>query len=117
MYQNHNDIHCHVQLGKLAGVKLKSTECWNKTAPAVYTPSDDTYLYDDEVLRKTYFPEGTDKYGFNVFAGGYGVDKNEDIIKFNKEAKYWTSSQTIKGEGFDYYVQNNFSLINQVLSR
>lgn len=104
-YQNHNDIHCHVQLGKLAGKQLKSTECWNKTATSG-TPSDDTYLYDDKVAEeKPIFPEGTDKYGFNVFAGGYGVDKNEDIIKFNKEAKYWTSSQTIKGEGFDYYVK------------
>lgn len=104
-YQNHNDIHCHVQLGKLAGKQLKSTECWNKTATSG-TPSDDTYLYDDKVAEeKPISPEGTDKYGFNVFAGGYGVDKNEDIIKFNKEAKYWTSSQTIKGEGFDYYVK------------
>ena len=104
-YQNHNDIHCHVQLGKLAGKQLKSTECWNKTATSD-TPSDDTYLYDDKVAEeKPISPEGTDKYGFNVFAGGYGVDKNEDIIKFNKEAKYWTSSQTIKGEGFDYYVK------------
>lgn len=104
-YQNHNDIHCHVQLGKLAGKQLKSTECWNKTSTSG-TPSDDTYLYDDKVAEeKPISPEGTDKYGFNVFAGGYGVDKNEDIIKFNKEAKYWTSSQTIKGEGFDYYVK------------
>lgn len=104
-YQNHNDIHCHVQLGKLAGKQLKSTECWNKTAMSG-TPSDDTYLYDDKVAEeKPIYPEGTDKYGFNIFAGGYGVDKNEDIIKFNKEGKYWTSSQTIKGEGFDYYVK------------
>lgn len=104
-YQNHNDIHCHVQLGKLAGKQLKSTECWNKTAMSG-TPSDDTYLYDDKVAEeKPISPEGTDKYGFNIFAGGYGVDKNEDIIKFNKEGKYWTSSQTIKGEGFDYYVK------------
>lgn len=104
-YQNHNDIHCHVQLGKLAGKQLKSTECWNKTSTSG-TQSDDTYLYDDKVAEeKPISPEGTDKYGFNVFAGGYGVDKNEDIIKFNKEAKYWTSSQTIKGEGFDYYVK------------
>lgn len=104
-YQNHNDIHCHVQLGKLAGKQLKSTECWNMTAMSG-TPSDDTYLYDDKVAaEKPISPEGTDKYGFNIFAGGYGVDKNEDIIKFNKEGKYWTSSQTIKGEGFDYYVK------------
>lgn len=104
-YQNHNDIHCHVQLGKLAGKQLKSIECWNKTAMSG-TPSDDTYLYDDKVAEeKPISPEGTDKYGFNIFAGGYGVDKNEDIIKFNKEGKYWTSSQTIKGEGFDYYVK------------
>lgn len=104
-YQNHNDIHCHVQLGKLAGKQLKSTQCWT-TTPTSGTPSDDAYLYDDKVaVEKPISPEGTDKYGFNAFAGGYGVDKNEDIIKFNKEAKYWTSSQTIKGEGFDYYVK------------
>lgn len=104
-YQNHNDVHCHVQLGKLAGKQLKSTQCWT-TTPTSGTPSDDAYLYDDKVaVEKPISPEGTDKYGFNAFAGGYGVDKNEDIIKFNKEAKYWTSSQTIKGEGFDYYVK------------
>ena len=104
-YQNHNDIHCHVQLGKLAGKQLKSTQCWT-TTPTSGTPSDDAYLYNDKVaVEKPISPEGTDKYGFNAFAGGYGVDKNEDIIKFNKEAKYWTSSQTIKGEGFDYYVK------------
>nr|DAO69957.1 MAG TPA: Fibrobacter succinogenes major paralogous domain [Bacteriophage sp.] len=104
-YQNHNDIHCHLELGKLAGKQLKATDCWQCDVPNA-PQSDDTYLYDDKVAEeKPISADGVDKYGMGIFPGGYGIDKNEDIIKYKKIGKYWTSSQTIKGEGYDYYVK------------
>ena len=105
-YRNHNSAECHVELGKLAGKKLKTADKWLCDNTTSQLSNDVDYLYEDIVPQeKAINPIGTDDYGFSVLPGGYGVSKDKNLIYFGEHGTFWSSTQTFPGIRSDYYTK------------
>lgn len=99
-YRNHDSLECHIELGKYAGMKLKSTIGW--LSADTDGSSEGT---DDEPAQQGCGQGGIDEYGFGVLPGGYGISKRKALIDFGEGATFWTSTQTMPGMRSDYYTK------------
>lgn len=99
-YRNHDSLECHVELGKYAGLKLKSVNDW---ISAETDGSSDGTETDPAHSKCGY--SGIDEYGFGVLPGGYGISKRKALIDFGEGATFWSSTQTMPGMRSDYYTK------------
>ena len=105
-YRNHQQVDCHVELGKIAGKELKTANGW-PFDPATSGITDDTDYLFGEVLpsEKPINTKGTNDYGFSGLPGGFAYEKDGQVQKFGAYASFWSLTQTIPGTNSDYYVK------------
>ena len=97
-YQNHNKKGCYDELGKYAGIMLKSRDDW-KEAPIISGTTE------DGLAIPPIDPKGLDKYGFTALPAGYGEEDLEPS-SYTKTGRFWTTTKQIvdDSEG-DYYLK------------
>lgn len=98
-YRNHNSVRCHVQLGKVAGQKLKTSN-WPYSA-ATNNNNDGSI----EPKEKPINSNGINEYDFSVVPGGFAYEPNGEIQKFGKVASFWASTQIMPESDGDYFAK------------
>lgn len=99
-YRNHDSLECHVELGKYAGLKLKSVNDWITADTDGSSDGSET-----EPAHGNCGYSGVDEYGFGILPGGYGISKRKALIDFAEGATFWSSTQTMPGMRSDYYTK------------
>ena len=104
-YRNHDSVHCHVPLGKIAGKELKTTD-WPYD-PATSAITDDTsYLFDEvQPEEKPINTKGINKFGFAAVPGGFAYEPKGEVQKFGEFASFWTSTQIMPEVDGDYFAK------------
>ena len=123
-YRNHTSAKCHVELGKIAGLDLK-TECgWvgqpdcecTRTKPFTGCVVDDDvdYADDDNMASPSDEPSekpcgpGIDKYGMSILPAGAATVNTfgqSQTTAFKESAYFWTTSHINEDLGQDIYVK------------
>ena len=93
-YRNHDSLHCHLELGKLAGKELKTSKDW-PFDPATQNVEDDTsYLFESMTPEeKPINTKGTNNYGFSILPAGFAYEKHGEVQKFREWASFWTDTK------------------------
>ena len=104
-YRNHDSVHCHVQLGKIAGKELKTTD-WPYD-PATSAITDDTSCLFDEVQPedKPINTKGINKFDFAAVPGGFAYEPKGEVQNFGEFASFWTSTQIMPEVDGDYFAK------------